>query len=203
MFIPLSAVDLIYLTRPITSRPTRRREAYGLLLEDARAAAGFGAGPEARNTSCRCANDAGIKRAVALRRRGALDERLIEQVDVQEAERNCAAADRPDAVDTYDPRIVDEEKQRILGAIDQKIAGKEIAESTAPEPATGQIIDLMEALRASLGGKKAPAGRAPAATAAEPASTPTEPAEATPRKGPKRAAPAQPAAAPARARARK
>jgi len=105
--------------------------------------------------------------------------------------------------DSYDPaQFVDEEKQRILGAIDQKIAGNEIAESAAPEPASGQIIDLMEALRASLGGKKAAAVRAMAAPTAQP-SAPAEPAETKARKGPKRAAAAEAPAAPVRARARK
>ncbi|MEP7058139.1 MAG: Ku protein, partial [Caldimonas sp.] len=96
--------------------------------------------------------------------------------------------------------FVDEEKQRILGAIEQKIAGNEVAESAAPEPASGQIIDLMEALRASLGGKKAQPARA-----AAPASVPeaAESAESKGRKGPKRAASAEAPAAPARARTRK
>jgi len=107
------------------------------------------------------------------------------------------------AAESYDPAaFVDEEKQRILGAIDQKIAGNEIAESAAPEPASGQIIDLMEALRASLGGKKAAAVRAMAAPTAQP-SAPAEPAETKARKGPKRAAAAEAPAAPVRARARK
>lgn len=52
---------------------------------------------------------------------------------------------------TYDPtEFVDEEKKRILEAVDKKIAGKQVS---APEPAAasgGQVIDLLEALRASL-----------------------------------------------------
>ena len=86
----------------------------------------------------------------------------------------------------------------MLAAIDDKIAGNEIAESVAPAPAGGQIIDLMEALRASLGGKKpARAGTAsPAPAAAE------APAAAkASRKAPKRAAPTPAEEAPAPARA--
>ena len=56
---------------------------------------------------------------------------------------------------------------RIQAAIDKKVEqGQEIALAEAPQPA-GQVIDLMEALRASL--EKKPAKRAPAAAPAQPA----------------------------------
>jgi DNA end-binding protein Ku len=99
------------------------------------------------------------------------------------------------AQDAYDPAAyVDEEKKRILAAIDEKIAsGKQVV--AAPHdaaPSTAQVIDLMEALRASLGGKPAPAAAAQAAV---------EPKE---RKGARRtpSAPAEEAAAEASARTR-
>jgi len=101
----------------------------------------------------------------------------------------------------------DEEKKRILAAIDEKIAGKQIVANEPHEPASGgaQVIDLVEALRASLGkggglkGKAAPAKAAEAAPAAAEA-----PAAAKERKGVKRAAKVEEApAAPARTRARK
>jgi len=73
--------------------------------------------------------------------------------------------------DAYDPaQHVDEEKKRILAAIDEKIAGKQVVASAHDEaPSTAQVIDLMEALRASLGKKTAtpPALVEPAAMAAE------------------------------------
>ncbi len=66
--------------------------------------------------------------------------------------------------DSYDPAAYkDEEKQRIEAAIDEKIAGKQIAVSAEPQPGGGQVIDLMDALRASLEKKKA--AQAPAAGA--------------------------------------
>ena len=104
--------------------------------------------------------------------------------------------------DAYDPtQYVDEERKRILAAIDAKIAGKEVVASAHEEaPSTAQVIDLMEALRASLG-KKTPAARPVVVEAAEaPASRAKE------RKGAKRAAAPQlqeAAPAPARSRARK
>ena len=54
--------------------------------------------------------------------------------------------------DSYDPTLfVDEEKQRILAAVEQKIAGKEVvAPPEAGMPPSSNVVDLMEALRASL-----------------------------------------------------
>jgi DNA end-binding protein Ku len=102
--------------------------------------------------------------------------------------------------DSYDATAyVDEEKQRVLAAIDAKISGGKAVVSAAPDeqPTTAQVIDLMEALRASLG--KAPAA-AKAAKAEPPAAAAKQPKE---RKGAKRAAPAkaeaEAPAAPARA----
>jgi DNA end-binding protein Ku len=105
------------------------------------------------------------------------------------------------AEDGYDPTAYkDEEKVRVLEAIDRKIAGQQIvAHEEVESPATGQVIDLMEALRASLGkkgGVAAAAGNGKAAKVAEPEAIPAGALKE--RKGVRRA----PAAAPAPARAR-
>ncbi len=111
--------------------------------------------------------------------------------------------------DTYDPTMFeDEEKKRILAAIDGKIAGKQIVANEPHEPASGgaQVIDLVEALRASLGrsgglkGKTAAPASAAPAKAAEPVAAEAAPSKE--RKGVKRAAKVE-EAAPARTRARK
>jgi DNA end-binding protein Ku len=53
--------------------------------------------------------------------------------------------------DTFDPTAyVDEVRGRIEAAIQKKVEGKEISVSEGPVPSTGKVIDLMEALRASL-----------------------------------------------------
>jgi DNA end-binding protein Ku len=130
----------------------------------------------------------------------------IEKVDVSPAEMQLALQliDQI-AADSYDPtQYVDEEKKRILAAIDAKIAGKQVVAAAHEETqGTGQVIDLMEALRQSLA--KKPAAAKPAKAVAEPIET--QPVIATKeRKGAKRAAvPAtvEPIAAPAKARARK
>lgn len=96
----------------------------------------------------------------------------IEEVAVSEAELKLAIQLIEQASEEeYDPsQYKDEEKARILAAIDAKIAGKHIV---APEPveagAGGQVIDLMDALRASLSKKGTAAAKGKAAAAAPPA----------------------------------
>jgi DNA end-binding protein Ku len=71
----------------------------------------------------------------------------------------------------YDPtQFKDEEKQRVLDAIDRKIAGQEVIASVhaEDEPASGQVIDLMAALQASLGKKKKGDASAEGSSPAEP-----------------------------------
>lgn len=128
----------------------------------------------------------------------------IETVNVSDAEVQLATQlIEQISADNYDPaQFKDEEKDRILAAIDKKIAGKKIVAAHRPddEPGTGggQVIDIMDALRASLA-KKGSAKSAAAKTA--PAA---DTATLKERKPPRRAAASPaPAAAPARARARK
>ena len=208
-FIPLEAVDPIYYDKAYYLAPDKRGgKPYSLLLE-------------AMRESGRCAlarwawkgkeyvvqvrpGDDGLvlQQLLYADEVRSMKELDIEKVDVAKPELGLALQlINQIAADSYDPsEFVDEEKQRVLAAIDQKIAGNEIAESAAPAPASGQVIDLMEALRASLAGKKTAAPSAPAAVE-EPAAA----AEPKGRKGPKRAAaPAVAEAAPApRSRARK
>jgi DNA end-binding protein Ku len=60
------------------------------------------------------------------------------------------------AVDKFDPTLyVDEVKARVEAAIQKKVKGQEISLSTAPiRASSGNVIDLMSALKASLGGKQ-------------------------------------------------
>lgn len=131
----------------------------------------------------------------------------IEPVDVSKPELQLALQ-LIDQIsqDAYDPtQFQDEEKARMLAAIDEKISGKQVVASERHEPAAGaQVIDLMDALRASLGQRKG--GKAAPAPAAE--EQPAPAGALKERKGVKRAAKAGTAdeeavAAPARSRARK
>jgi DNA end-binding protein Ku len=112
----------------------------------------------------------------------------IPKTDVKDSELKLAQQlIEQQATDEFDPAAyTDEVRARIEAAVQKKVEGQEITLAEAPEGGGAQVIDLMEALRASLG-KKAPA------KAREPA--------AETRKPPKRAA--QQAEAPARKRAKK
>ncbi len=120
-----------------------------------------------------------------------MSELEIEKAEVKKPELELALQlINQSASGDYDPKAYrDEVKQRIEVAVQQKIEGKEIT-SAAPESESGgaQVIDLMEALRASLG-KAAPAAVAEVAPKAE-------------RKPPKRVA-ASAAAPAAKVRAKK
>ncbi|MEX3931516.1 Ku protein [Paraburkholderia phymatum] len=83
--------------------------------------------------------------------------------------------------DHYDPSAYeDEEKKRILAAIDRKIEGQQVISAEradVPEPG-GEVIDLMEALRASLkGGARATPAAAPASTSARSSGSPSASAQ--------------------------
>jgi len=206
-FIPLAAVDPIYYDKAYYLAPDKRGgKPYGLLLE-------------AMRESGRCALAKWVwkgKQYVVQVRPGGNGEdgglilqqllyadevRSMKELDIEkspiakpELQLALQLIDQISA-DGYDPaEFKDEEKERVLAAIDEKIAGKEVVVSEQPEPSGGQIIDLVDALRASLAPKKG----------ARPAAEPAPAAEPKERKGAKRAAPA-PAEepAPARARARK
>ena len=89
------------------------------------------------------------------------------------------------ASDTFDPTVyTDEVRARVEAAVQKKVEGQEITMAEAPETGGAQVIDLMEALRASLIKKTS----APAKTSA-----PEAPARET-RKPAKRAAQVEPAA---------
>jgi DNA end-binding protein Ku len=102
--------------------------------------------------------------------------------------------------DRFDPAAYkDDVRVRVEAAIQKKVEGQEVTLADSAEGAGAQVIDLMEALRASLERKGAAPSKAQPAGAAESA------AQEGARKPPKRApaAEAAPAAAPVRARARK
>jgi DNA end-binding protein Ku len=95
----------------------------------------------------------------------------IPKTEVKDAELKLAQQlIEQQAAETFDPSAYkDEVRERIEAAIQKKVEGQEITLAEAPEPGGGQVIDLMEALRASL--EKKPARKAEPAKRAEPAKT--------------------------------
>ena len=211
-FIPSKSVDPLYYDKAYLLAPDKRGgKPYALLTEAMRksdrcALAKWAWKAKQYVVQIRPGDDGLVLQqllyAAEVRSHKELD---IEKVEVSPAELQLALQliDQI-STDSYDPaQYVDEEKKRVLAAIDEKIAGKQVVAATPQEAtaSTGQVIDLMEALRASLA--KKPAAAKPAA-AAQP-----EPAAAAPkeRKGAKRGAAnaveAEAVPAPAKARARK
>jgi DNA end-binding protein Ku len=208
-FVPEKSVDPIYYDKAYFLAPDKRgAKPYALLTEAMRES---GRCALARWTSkgkqyvvqVRVAEDGLVLQQLLYAEEvRSLKDLGIEHADVSGAELKLALQliDQI-AQDAYDPsQFKDEEKQRVLSAIDQKIAGKQVVASAPAEAATGaQVIDLMDALRASLGQRpgKTPAAKAPAAEVI--------PAGALNQRKAARRAPKveEPAAAPARTRARK
>src|SRR5262245_13438036 len=102
----------------------------------------------------------------------------IPPADVKDAELKLAQQlIEQQASDTFNPEpYKDDVRTRIEAAIEKKVEGQEITMAEAPE-AGGQVIDLMEALRASLERKGSAKPSEPKAAA--------EPQAAAPRKGPR------------------
>ncbi len=137
----------------------------------------------------------------------------IPQTEVKESELKLAQQlIEAQSSDTFDPSAyTDQVRARIEAAIEKKVEGQEITLAEGAEPGGAQVIDLMEALRASLE-RKGTAPSKPQAEASAPVAVEKEAAAAKPeagaRKPPKRApatetAETAEAAPPARVRARK
>ena len=219
-FIPEKAIDPIFYDKAYFLAPDKRgAKPYNLLLQAMResgrcALAKWAWKAKQYVVQVRFAEDGLVLQQLLY----ADEVRSMKELDIEKVQVSAAelklAMQLIDQIseDTYDPTMFeDEEKKRILAAIDEKIAGKQIVanEPHETESSGGQVIDLVEALRASLGtrgkaakpaiaGSKPQARPAPvvAAVAAEPAKE---------RKGVKRVAKVEVAAeaAPARARAKR
>jgi DNA end-binding protein Ku len=90
----------------------------------------------------------------------------IPRTEVRDAELKLAQQlIEQQASDAFDPSAyTDEVRARIEAAVQKKVEGQEITLAETPEPGGGQVIDLMEALRASL--EKKPAKKVQGAKAA-------------------------------------
>jgi len=112
----------------------------------------------------------------------------IPPTDVKDAELKLAKQlIDAQASESFDPTAyTDEVRARVEAAVQKKVEGQEITMLDVPQ-AGAQVIDLMEALRASLERKAAPPSKAKAASGDA-------------RKPPKRAQAAEPAATPRKAR---
>lgn len=210
-FIPVEAVDPIYFDKAYFLAPDKRGgKPYNLLKaamrESGRCALARWAWKGKQYVVQVRANDEGL----VLQQLLYADEvRSLKDLDIEQSTPSPAELKlalqliEQISADSYEPtEYEDEEKKRILAAIDAKIAGQEVVAMEHPEDRSGgEVIDLTEMLRASLsrasrssGGTAAPAKRAVKASAEV-----TSLESAGPAKGAKRApssASAKAAAAP-------
>jgi len=139
--------------------------------------------------------------------------RSLEDLDIEQLEPSASelklALQLIDQIsqESYEPAMFeDEEKKRILAAIDAKIAGEEIVAAEHPEDvASGQVIDLAEMLKASLArnSTSGPQVRtAPKRSASPPAVAPLRSVSSKAKRAPKVPEKAE-APAPSRARMKK
>jgi len=208
-FIPEKAVDPLYYDKAYFLAPDKRGgKPYALLMEAMRqsgrcALATWAWKGKQYMVQVRPAEDGLVLQQLLYSDEvRSLKDLDIDKVEVSSAELKLALQlIEQIAADNYEPtQYEDTEKKRILAAIDQKIAGKQIVAAAHPEDeGGGQVIDLMQALQASLGKKRAPSAKADTAPAKAPALVDTKE-----RKPVRRAAKVEePAVAPARARAKK
>ena len=203
-FVPISAVDPVFYDKPYYLAPDKGgAKPYALLAKALRDAKRCAIGTWAAR---------GKQHIVMIR---PVDEGLVMQqllyasevrpiadveiphIDVSDAELKLAKQliDQSSAPRFDASQYTDEVSARIEAAVQKQVEGQEITLAETAPP-TAQVIDLMEALRASLEKK----GAKPAAAA--PRAAPRAAAPDKQRKPPKRAEPA-PAAKPAASRARK
>jgi DNA end-binding protein Ku len=152
-FVPLDSVDPVYFDGTYYLAPDKGgAKPYTLLATALRKAGQCAVGRWVSRGKEHIVVIRPIDDALALHQLG------IEPTAVSEAELKLATQliDQLGAA-RFDPNeYVDEFKERVKAAIDEKIQGKEVSLSEAPAPTGGNVIDLMEALRASLHSRREP-----------------------------------------------
>ena len=184
-FVPLTAIDPVYFDRPYYLGPEKGGDKAYLLL----------ARGKQYLVMVRPSHDG---RALVLQQLLYADEvRALSEVplpdgEVREPELKLAMQliDQI-ASETFDPtQYRDEVRERIQADIEKKVQGQDITEAAEPSAEPARIIDLMAALKASLGkgkGERAAAAPAPAANEEPAASRRSAQKSATTAAEPKRA----------------
>ncbi|MET0517724.1 MAG: Ku protein [Burkholderiaceae bacterium] len=214
-FVPLASIDPLFYDKSYLLAPDKRgAKPYALLREAMRKAGRCALAKWAWKARQNIVQIRASADGLVLHQLRYADEvRSLRELDIEREEVKPAelqlALQLVDQIasDEFNPAdFEDEEKQRVLAAVEQKVKGKRIVASSPREdgPASAQVIDLMEALRSSLG-RPARAGAGAAGKAAKSHNVTPIQRAAPARKAAKRA-PARPAAADApaaRSRARK
>jgi DNA end-binding protein Ku len=181
-FIPEHSVDPVYYDKAYFLAPDKRGgKPYSLLLKAMRESGRCALAKWAWRSKQYMVQIRPAERGLVLQQLLYADEVRsladleIDRVEVSDAELDLALKlIEQISADGYDPtQYVDEEKERILAAVREKIAGRQIVVEHLPEPRSlpsAQVIDLVAALRASLDPGQAAAG-SDAARRASPSAT--------------------------------
>ncbi|HEY7240133.1 MAG TPA: Ku protein [Burkholderiales bacterium] len=167
-FVPIESVDPIYFDKAYYLAPDKGgAKPYALLSralrESGRCALGrWAARGKQYIVMIRPIEKGGSDALVMQQLLYAAEVRSVTEIDIPKTEVKDAELKlaqqliEQQASETFDPGAYkDEVRGRIEAAIQKKVEGQEITLAEAPEPGGGQVIDLMEALRASLEKKPA------------------------------------------------
>jgi DNA end-binding protein Ku len=170
-FVPIESIDPVYFDKAYYLAPDKGgAKPYALLAkalrESRRCAVGrWAARGKQYIVMIRAADDGLVMQQLLY----AGEVRSMREIDIPKTEVRDAELKlaqqliEQQAVETFDPAAyTDEVRARVEAAVQKKVEGQEITMAQAPEPG-GQVIDLMEALRASLEKKPARRAQAPAA----------------------------------------
>jgi DNA end-binding protein Ku len=201
-FVPLAQIDPVYFDKPYYLGPDRGgAKAYRLLAEAMRrsgkaALARYAARGKQYLVLLRPSNGRLVmQQLLHTDEVRPFSEVEVEEADLKEPEVQLALKlVEQTASESFHPEAYpDEVRARTMALIEQKVQGKEI-QLTSPEPPRAQVIDLMEALKASLAasgqgarsvasgaGHPEPAEPAPRAEAAESEEVQRRPPKRAPR----------------------
>ena len=203
-FVPASTIDPIYYDKAYFLGPDKGgAKPYALLAESMRQTGMTAVGRYAARGKQYIVQLRPVEGGIVMQQLlyapevRSIDDVEISDATVKDTELNLAKQLIAQiSAEKFDPtQYEDDVRKRIEAAVQRKVEGEEIAISAAAPEASAQVIDLVEALRASLG-KTAAKRAAPVA-----AEAPTQLKTAT-RKPPKKVA-AEPQAEPAPATRRK
>jgi DNA end-binding protein Ku len=158
-FIPAHAVDPLYYDKPYLLAPAKGGEkTYSLLLAALRESGRSALAKWAWRGKQVVVEVRAVEGGLVLQQLLYAEEvRTPQMLDIPRVEVSAAELKlalqliAQSAEDAYDPNaFVDEEKLRLMAAIERKIAGQSIRVTDRSVASGGQVIDLMAALRASL-----------------------------------------------------
>jgi DNA end-binding protein Ku len=165
-FVPISQVDPVYYDKPYYLAPEKGGEkAYRLLTEAMQETGRCALARYAARGKQYLVMLRPIEGGIVMQQllysdevRSFKDVPLNEGAEPKEAELKLAIQlINQISRETFDPsQYEDDVKKRILGEIDKKVAGQEISTAAPEEAGQAQVIDIMEALKASLLKAKAP-----------------------------------------------